>query len=67
MYNKFTSCLIMFSFLFVEIEGRHANAKAQETVDHLASFMSSREEVSQLGIKPPTSSLRFEYLSTIIQ
>jgi hypothetical protein len=43
------------------------NAKAYEAVDHLTSVLSSREEISQLGIEPPTSSLRFEYLSTIIQ
>ena len=30
-------------------------------------FMSSREEISQPRIKPPTSSFRFRYLSTIIQ
>ena len=30
-------------------------------------FMSSREEISQLGIEPPTSSLRFGYLSAITQ
>ena len=43
-------------FLF-ETEGRHANAK----------FLSSREEISQSGIEPPTSPLRFGYLSIIIQ
>ena len=31
---------------FVETEGRHANAKAQEAFHHLASFPSSREEIS---------------------
>ena len=34
-----------FSFLF-ETEGRQASAKALEAVDHLASFLSSREEIS---------------------
>ena len=53
-------------FYFLEIEGRHANTKAHEAVDDLASFLSYREEISQLGIEPPTSSLRFGYLSTII-
>ena len=40
-----------------ETKGRHANAK----------FLSSREEISQPGIELPTFSLRFGYLSTIIQ
>ena len=31
-------------FYIFETEGRHANAKAQEAVHHLASFPSSREE-----------------------
>ena len=48
------------------MEGWHASAKAQEVVDHLASFPSSREEISQPGIELPTSSLRFGYFSTII-
>jgi hypothetical protein len=52
-------------FFFFEIEGRQADAKAQEAVNHLTSFMSSREEISQPGIKPPT--LRCGYLSTTIQ
>ena len=39
--------------------------QAQEAVDHLASFPSSREEISQPGFEPPTSSLRFGYPSTI--
>ena len=46
-------------FFFFEIEGWEANAKAHEVVDHMASFLSSREEISQPRIKPPTSSLRF--------
>ena len=49
-------CLFTFSF-FGEIEGRRANVK----------FLSSREEISQPGFEPPTSSLRFGYLSTFIQ
>ena len=40
-----------------ETKDRHASAKAQMVVDHLTSFMSSREEISQPGIKLPTSSL----------
>ena len=55
-------------FIYFEIEGRQTNAvtnaKAQGAIHHLASFPSSREEISQLGIKPPTSSLRFGYLFT---
>ena len=35
-----------------------SSSKAQEAVDHMASFPSSREEISKLGIEPPTSSLR---------
>ena len=38
-------------FCFLETEGRHAMAKAEEAVDHLASFMSSREEISRPGIE----------------
>jgi hypothetical protein len=35
-----------YFFLFVfETEGRHANVKAQEAINHLASFLSSREEI----------------------
>ena len=45
-------------FYFFETEGQHANAKAHEAVDHLASFLSSSEEISQPGFEPPTSSLR---------
>ena len=52
---------------FLEPEGRQASAKAHEADDHMASFPSSREEILQPGIEPPTSSLRFGYLSTIIQ
>jgi hypothetical protein len=37
---------IHYLFFIFEIEGRHANAKAQEAVDHLASFPSGREEIS---------------------
>jgi len=51
-------------FLF-ETDGQQAGAKAQEAVDHLANFPSGREEISQPGIKLPSSSLRFGYISTI--
>ena len=50
-----------------ETECRQSNVEAQEAVEHTATFMSSKEEISQPGIEPPTSSLRFGYLSTIIQ
>ena len=56
----------LFLLFFFETESRQASARADEAVDHLASFLSSREEISHPGIKPPTSSLRFGYLSTII-
>ena len=56
-----------FFFLFFETEGWQASAKAQETVDHLTSNMSSREEISELETEPPTSSLRFGYLLTFIE
>ena len=36
------------SLLFFETEGRHASGKAQEAVDHLASFMSSREKILKI-------------------
>ena len=39
----------------------------QEADKTNAGFLSSRDEISQLGIEPPTSSLRFGYLSTVIQ
>ena len=41
-HNKFG---FGFFFLF-ETKGRQANAIAQETLDHMANFMSSREEMS---------------------
>jgi hypothetical protein len=37
---------MLFIFIF-QAEGRQANAKAQEAMNHLASFLSSREEISQ--------------------
>jgi hypothetical protein len=48
-----SSSFILFLF---EAEGRQASAKAQEEVDHLASFPLSREEISLSRIKLPTSS-----------
>jgi hypothetical protein len=56
----------IYLFIYLELEGwQQANAKAQKTVDHLASFPTSGDEISQPGIKPPTSSLKCGYLSTI--
>jgi hypothetical protein len=65
MSSKFF--VFFFVFFVFETKGQQANAKAQEVVDHLASFMSCREEISQPGFEPPTSSLRFGYPSTIIR
>ena len=56
----------LFIFIF-ETECRQSNVEGREVVEHTATFMSSKEEISQPGIEPPTSSLRFGYLSTIIQ
>jgi hypothetical protein len=56
-----------FSLFVEETEGRHASAKAQDAIDHMASFSSCREEISNPQIEPPTSSLGFGYLSTIIR
>ena len=64
--NTWDDFVVIF-FFFFETEGRHANAKAQEVIGHLARFPSSGEEISRMEIKLPTSSLRFGYLSTIIQ
>jgi hypothetical protein len=55
------------TFVFFETEGRQASGKVQEVVDHLAGSLSRRKEMSQSVIKPPISSLRYGYLSTIIQ
>jgi hypothetical protein len=53
---------ILILVYFFKTEGQHANTKAQEAIDHLTSLMSSRDEISQLGIDMPTFSLRFGYL-----
>jgi hypothetical protein len=57
----------LYLFFNFEIEDQHVTAKAQETVDHLAIILSGGEEISQPGFKPSTFSLRFGYLSIIIQ
>lgn len=61
--NRSRFFFVFFCFL------RHKDiAATQEAIDHLTRFfLSSREKISQPGIEPPTSSLRFGYLSTIIQ
>ena len=41
---------LVFLIFFLETGGRHASAKAQEAVDHMASLSSSTEEISQPGI-----------------
>ena len=62
--TNFDKLLIILFFL--EIEDWQASAKAQEAIDHLASFSSSREKILQpgfeaqplpwdLGISPPSS------------
>ena len=65
--RRFLLILFFICFiLFFEIEGWHVNAKAREAIDHMVSFPSDGEEISQPEIEPPTSSLRFGYLSCII-
>jgi hypothetical protein len=55
------------SFSFFETEGRHAIAKAQETIDHLARQVSVRQRGDfTTGIRSTNPSLRFGYLFTII-
>jgi hypothetical protein len=65
----FTVLLLLFIiyYFLMRQKGRHANTKAHEAIDHLASFLFSKEEISHPGIEPPTFSLRFGYLSTVIQ
>ena len=54
IYIKKTSLQIHFvpnfKYIYIYIEGRHANTKTQEAVDHLASFMSGTKEVLQPGL-----------------
>ena len=58
---------VFLFILFFDTKAQQASAKAHKAVDHMANFMSSRDEISQLGFELPTSSLRVGYLSTIIQ
>jgi hypothetical protein len=53
------SNIYYYYYYYFETEGRHANAKAEDAIDHLASFPSGRDEISKPGFEPPTSSLRF--------
>ena len=67
MVDRFNSWTFsLFFFLFGE---RRSTGQRQSTWGSwpLGKFLSTREEISQLGIEPPTSSLRVGYLSTIIQ
>ena len=59
-----SSYVICIVFYLERQNADKANPKAQEAVDHLTSLSSGREEISQPGIEPPTSSLGFGYLST---
>ena len=43
-----------FILFFFETEGQHDSAKAHEVFDHLVSFSSSREEISQPEFELPT-------------
>ena len=43
--RNFKYLFLYFILFWFEMEGRHANAKALEAVDHLASIMSNREEI----------------------
>jgi hypothetical protein len=45
------------NWIYFETQGRHASAKAHEIVDQMTSNPSSREEISQPEIEPPTSSM----------
>ena len=44
---NYESNLSPICYFILKTEDRHANAKAHEAVDHLTSFLSSREEISQ--------------------
>ena len=49
-YRKYCGphCSFFFFFFFsFLIEGRQASAKVHEAIEYLASFLSSREEISQ--------------------
>jgi hypothetical protein len=48
-------------------KGLNKGPKHMRQLTTLQVFLPSREEISLPGIEPPTSSLRFGYLSTIIQ
>ena len=66
-YIKITS--VFFIFIFLSFWRRKADMPSPKHKRQLTTwqvFLSSREENSQPGIEPPTSSLRFGYLSTVI-
>ena len=62
--TKVNAGVVWFACFFFETEGQQANVKAHEAIDHPESFLSSREKISQLGIEPANSSLRFGHRST---
>jgi hypothetical protein len=51
MPGKLLLSLLLLLLLLLDETGCHATAKAQEAVDHLTSFLSSRVEISQLSNK----------------
>jgi hypothetical protein len=50
MYKNILSIDVLF--LLLETKDQHASAKAWEAVDHLASLLSCREEISHPRINP---------------
>ena len=64
LYRALNKRYSIYIYIYIgrgrETEGRQANAKAREAVDHVTSFLLGREEISEPGIEPSTSSLRFE-------
>ena len=61
----FTSIIIFY--LFFETKGQQASAKAQEAVHHLASFPSSREEISQSGLHIKIQRLPTSFYQSFVQ
>jgi hypothetical protein len=57
--TRFISSFDFLPFFFLDTEGQHANTNALEAIDHLTSFVSSREEISQPGIEPPLTQYQF--------
>ena len=68
------ACNGLYLNIYFEIECRQGNVKVQESIDHLASFLSNFKFSINLTflfdsqeIELPTSSLRFWYLSITFQ